>query len=178
MQLAAEESGTSPNLTKLSGESGVSGLTIKKFYHILEDTLLVEKVEPFVKKARKRVLKTPRHYFFDIGVRNALARRPLTEELIKVERGTLFEHAVILEIIRRLRALQMDSKIYYWRTKGGVEVDCIIDAGFELIPIEIKANTRVSIGELRGLVSFIKTFSEEVRKAFVITNGRVGAINR
>lgn len=173
LELAAQESGTNPNLTKLSLESGVSVPTIKEYFQILEDTLVVEKVEPYLKNARKRILTSPRYYFFDTGVRNALARMPLTPELLNVDKGKLFEHAVILELTRRIRAQQLDYKVHYWRTSGGAEVDCVIDTGKELIPLEIKSGTKVTLSSLRGLTSFIDTYKGKVRKAFVITTGRV-----
>lgn len=173
LELAAHESGTNPNLTKLSMEAGVSVPTIREFYNILEDTLVVEKVEPYTRNARKRILRSPRYYFFDMGVRNALARVPLTEALIKAEKGRLFEHAVILELIRRIRSLNLDYKVHYWRTSGGAEVDCVIDTGSGLIPIEIKAGTKVALSELRGLSSFLDSYKEQVKQAFVITNGRL-----
>jgi predicted AAA+ superfamily ATPase len=173
LELAAQESGTNPNLTKLSLESGVSVPTIKEFYSILEDTLVVEKIEPYLKNARKRILTSPRYYFFDIGVRNALARVPLTASLINIDKGKLFEHAVILEIIRRIRALNLDYKVCYWRTGGGAEVDCIIDTGAMVIPVEIKAGTRVSLSDVRGLLSFLDSYKKQVKHAYVITNGRL-----
>lgn len=173
LELAARESGTSPNLTKLSWESGVSVPTIKEFFSILEDTLVIEKVEPYLKHARKRILSTPRYYFFDMGVRNALARVPLTGDLLNTEKGRLFEHAVILEIIRRIRAAGLDHKVCYWRTGAGAEVDCIIDTGSSVIPIEIKAGSRVAPSDLRGLKNFLDTYPDEASQGYVIYNGRV-----
>lgn len=173
LELAAQESGTNPNLTKLSLESGVSVPTIKEYYSILEDTLIVEKLEPYLKNARKRILTSPRYYFFDLGVRNALARLPLTEALINADKGRLFEHAVILEIIRRIRAMNLDYKVHYWRTGGGAEVDCVIDTGTSVIPVEIKSGSKVVLSALRGLSSFIETYKEKVSHAYVITNGRI-----
>ncbi len=173
LELAAQESGTNPNLTKLSLESGVSVPTIKEFFSILEDTLVVEKVEPYLKNARKRILASPRYYFFDLGVRNAMARAPLTEDLLNVDKGKLFEHAVILEIIRRIRALNLGYKVYYWRTAAGAEVDCVIDTGTEVIPVEIKSGSNVRLSELKGLQSFIGAYRKLVKRAFVLTTGRL-----
>lgn len=173
LELAAQESGTNPNFTKLSMETGVSVPTIKEFFSLLEDTLVVEKIGPYLKNARKRILKSSRYYFFDIGVRNALARVPLTDDLVNAEKGKLFEHAVILELIRRIRSLNEDYKIYYWRTAGGAEVDCIIDTGASLIPIEIKASSRVLLSDVTGLLSFIKSYRGQIKHAYVVTNGRV-----
>ncbi|MBI4849192.1 MAG: ATP-binding protein [Nitrospirae bacterium] len=173
LELAARESGTNPNMTKLSMESGVSVPTIKEFFNILEDTLVIEKVEPYLKNARKRILTSPRYYFFDTGVRNALARVPLTESLLNVEKGKLFEHAVILEIIRRIRSLGLQYKVHYWRTGGGAEVDCIIDTGEMVIPVEIKSGARVTLSNLRGLLSFMDTYKKQVKHGYVVTDGRV-----
>lgn len=171
LELAAMESGTSPNFTKLSKESGVSAPTIKEYYSILEDTMIVERVDPYVKNARKRILSTSRYYFFDTGVRNALARLPLIPELLKTQKGTLFEHAVILELIRRVRLQKTNHKLYYWRTSGGAEVDCILESPDELIPIEIKSASNVTSRDFTSLRSFIADYGDKVKQAYVVTMG-------
>ncbi len=172
LELAASESGTSPNFTKLSQESGVTVPTIREYFNILEDTLVVERIDPYIKNARKRILSTPRYYFFDTGVRNALARLPLQPELLQAQKGILFEHAVMLELIRRVRLLKTNHKIYFSRTSGGAEVDCVIESHDELIPIEIKSSTSIAGRELTGLRSFISEYGSKVRQAYVVTMGR------
>jgi predicted AAA+ superfamily ATPase len=87
-------------------ESGVSAPSIREYYRILEDTLVLERLDPYLKNARKRILSSPKYYFFDTGVRNALARLPLDEKLLNVQKGVLFEHFVVLETVRRIRALR------------------------------------------------------------------------
>lgn len=171
LELAANESGASPNLSKLAMEAGVSVPTIKEFYAILEETLVAERVDPYLKNARKRILSTPRYYLFDLGVRNALARLPLERALVTAQKGILFEHAVILEIIRRIRALGKKYRVCFWRTSGGAEVDCIVDTGGGAIPIEIKAAARVRPGDVRGLASFLEEYREVAREGWVITQG-------
>jgi predicted AAA+ superfamily ATPase len=172
LELAAMESGTAPNFTKLSKESGVSVPTIKQYYSILEDTLIVERVDGFVKNARKRILSSSRYYFFDTGVRNALARLPLVPEILNVQKGVLFEHAVMLELIRRIRLLKTNHKVYYWRTSGGTEVDCVLESHDELIPIEIKSSANISASDLTGLKSFIADYGDKVKRAFVVNMGK------
>ncbi|MBI2427034.1 MAG: ATP-binding protein [Candidatus Kerfeldbacteria bacterium] len=172
LELAAAESGTSPNLTKLSNESGVSQPSIRAFYEILEDTLVVERVEPYLKNARKRVLSSPRHYFFDLGVRNALARLPLDHRMINAQKGILFEHAIILEIIRRIRVLNKPYRVCFWRTSGGAEVDCVIDMGTRVIPIEIKASAHVIESEVKGLKNFLIDYRRVAKEGYVITLGK------
>jgi len=171
LELAAAESGTSPNITKLSNESGVSQPAVKEFFRVLEDTLIVERVDPYIKSARKRIFSSPRYYFFDIGVRNSIARLPLEKNTINAQKGILFEHAVILEIIRRTRALGGNFKVCFWRTSGGAEVDCVIDLGTSVIPIEIKASKSVAPSEIKGLKIFLKDYGKVAKHGFVITMG-------
>ncbi len=169
LELAAAESGTNPNFTKLSNESGVSQPAIKEFFNVLEDTLIVEKVEPYLKSARKRILSSPRYYFFDIGVRNALSRLPLNQDLIHVQKGILFEHAVILEIIRRIKTLNKPYKVNYWRTAGGAEVDCIIDMGDKIIPIEIKTSANITGSDIRGLKIFLEDYKDRAPQGYIVS---------
>ncbi|MCG2725163.1 MAG: ATP-binding protein [Elusimicrobia bacterium] len=170
IELAAQESGTSPNFSKLSMESGVSAPAIKEFYNILEDTLVIERVDPYLKNARRRIFSSPKYYFFDLGVRNSMARLPLAPELINSQKGRLFEHAIILEIINRVRSLKLNWKVLYWRTSSGLEVDCVIDTGEELIPVEIKASSKISSVDAKGVVAFIKEY-ENAKRGFVIFQG-------
>lgn len=171
LELAAIESGTSPNLTKLSNESGVSIPAIKEFYSILADTLIVERIEPYLKNSRKRLMSSPRYYFFDLGVRNAIAKMPLEKKLVNAQKGILFEHFVILEIIRRVRALGKNYSVNFWRTSNGAEVDCVIDLGGKVIPIEIKSSANVSDGDLSGLKSFLESYPKQAKQGYVITTG-------
>jgi uncharacterized protein len=169
LELSAIESGTAPVFSNMSKEAGISAPTIKEFYSILEDTLIAERVDPFIRKARKRLFHGVRYYFFDIGVRNALARTPLNEDLVNVQKGLLFEHAVMLEIIRRVRALRKDYRVCYWRTSNGQEVDCIIDCGDHVVPIEIKSAKRISLSDLGGLVTFLHDYRDIAPKGYVVT---------
>jgi hypothetical protein len=172
LELAAQESGTSPNLSKLSNESGVSVPAVKEFYSVLEDTLVVERVEPYLKNARKRLFSSPRYYFFDLGVRNTIARLPLSAGLVNAQKGVLFEHFVLLEIIRRVRALGRNYRVNFWRAVSGAKVDCVVDTGSKLIPIEIKSGEKVGPKDLTGLRSFMAEYPGLAKEAYVVTQGR------
>lgn len=171
LELSAAESGTNPNLTKLSNESGVSLPAIRSFYEILEDTMVIERVDPFLRNARKRILSSSRYYFFDPGVRNVLARFPLESRMLNVQKGILFEHAVILEIRRRIRALNRNYKTLYWRTSGGAEVDCVVDMGNKVIPIEIKSSARVEKSDIKGLRNFLDDYPGLAKHGYVVFMG-------
>ena len=171
LELAAQESGTSPNFSKLSMEAGVSAPAIREYFNLLQETLVVERIDPYLKNARKRILSSSRYYFFDSGVRNALARLPLEAATVQAQKGILFEHSVILEIIRRVRALKKDYRVCFWRTSAGAEVDCVVDMGSKVIPIEIRASRKVRLGDLKGLVNFLAEYKTVAKEGYVITMG-------
>jgi predicted AAA+ superfamily ATPase len=171
LELAAAESGASPNFTKLSNESGVSLPAIKEFYQALEDTLIVERLDPFLRNARKRIFSRSKYYFFDLGVRNVLARFPLDKNAVHLQQGMLFEHAVILEILRRVRVLNKNYKVCYWRTSGGAEVDCVVDMGDRVLPIEIKSGSRVEKSEMIGLKNFLQDYADMAESGIIVFRG-------
>ncbi|WKZ25534.1 MAG: ATP-binding protein [bacterium] len=166
LQLAAYESGGNPNFTSLSNQTGISVITVKEYYQILLDTLIIHQLPPFIKNARKRIVKTPKYYFFDIGVKNAVADIPLEANLTNIDRGSLFEHFVILEMFRR-QNLKGDFKLYYWRTQSGLEVDLIIETNNKVIPIEIKSGKNIGLKDLSGLNTFLD--DNKLEKGYVIT---------
>ena len=166
LQLAAYESGSNPNFTKLSNQTGISVLTIKEYYQILIDTLIIYELPPYIKNLRKRIVKSSKYYFFDIGVKNAVADIPIEKNLINIDRGSLFEHFVILEMIRRQR-LNDNFRLYYWRTSTDLEVDCIIETNDKIIPIEIKSGKNIRISDLSGLNAFLD--EHDLKKGYVVS---------
>ena len=100
-----------------------------------------------------------------------MARLPLTPYLVNTQKGVLFEHAVMLEIIRRVKVLNKNYKICCWRTSAGAEVDCVIDMGSLVIPIEIKSSSFVAQSEIKGLKSFLSDYSKIAKRGYVITMG-------
>jgi len=166
LQLIASESGRNPNFTKLSNETGISVITIKEYFQILVDTLIIHYLPPFIKSARRRIAKTPKYFFFDIGVKNATADVPLEKELVNIDRGSLFEHFIILEMFRRQR-LNDNFRLYYWRTSTGLEVDFIVETNDKIIPIEIKSGKDIRISDLSGLNAFLD--EHNLKKGYVVS---------
>lgn len=167
LQLAALESGKTINLTKLSGESGIPISTLQGFYPILEDTLTGFRIFPFSRSSRVRTLKTPKFYFFDVGVRNAVARVPLDEKLLASEGGYLFEHWLACEIATRINYLGRRYRLSYWRTAGGAEVDLVLETPSEVIPIEAKYTKNPRPADASGIERFITKYPN-VKRGFVV----------
>lgn len=169
LDLAAEASGQWINYSKLASDSEIPKETIRRFFSILEDTLVVFRIPPFKPKASKRrVSQRDRFLFFDPGVRNALLgiHRGV---LSPMEKGRLFEQWVILQVMTFLRAHKKEWRLSSYRTDAGAEVDLILDVGSSLWAIECKWGKNVTEGETGGLRSFEEVAHKPVKKFILFT---------
>lgn len=150
LRLAALESGTAPNLSKIGGRVGLSHTTVSEYFQILEDSLIIHRLPAFG-GSRDAVLRTAKYYFFDIGVRNAASGIGHSEGILTLQIGTLLEHFIVLEVTA---LFQGRARLSYWRTKQGQEVDLIVEHKDRRIAIEVKATERPNSDDFGGLEMF------------------------
>ncbi len=168
VRLAAAESGGQINLAKLSQESGVPASSIKNYYQVLVDTFVGYWVPAYARRARKRLLTTPRFFFFDLGVRNTAAELPLDSRLVEAQTGRLLEHWVAHELIARAGYLGRGHRVSFWRTVSGAEVDFVWESPREDIPVEVKATARPRPADARHLEIFLDQHPERARRGLVV----------
>ncbi|MBI4707598.1 MAG: ATP-binding protein [Candidatus Omnitrophica bacterium] len=157
LELAASESGSIINLRKLSQEIGVAHTTIGAYYQILEDCLIAERVEPLTQsKIRKKLTKSEKFLFFDLGVRRVAAREGI--KLSRETMGNIFEQFIGLELLRCAHALNPTAKIRFWRDPDGPEVDWVIDKNGAYTPIEVKWTENPSVSDIRYLEVFLSEY--------------------
>ena len=173
LELAAFENTQRTNYKNMSRETGVSEKTIAQYYQILEDTLIGIKLYPYKKSVRKQIIETPKFYFFDNGVVNALTNI-LNVDISGIPRlyGTLFESLVINEVLKIGCNFRKHWKYYFYATKGGVEVDLIIEKNpFEILAIEIKSIKKVTKQHFRGLKFFADSIPANIKiKSFLVAD--------
>jgi predicted AAA+ superfamily ATPase len=156
LDLVASESGSIVNFSALGREAGVATRTVQEYFQVLEDTLILQRLEPYWKSARARMVSHPRFYLFDTGVTNGL-NRTLTAAPDPQRRGRLFEQWVVLESFRTLDYLQSEARLFFWRTHNGAEVDLLVEKHGKLVlAAEIKSGRRVAGADLTGLASFLE----------------------
>ncbi len=168
LRLAGAESGKQVNLAKLSQESGVAASTLKTYYQVLVDTFIGHWLPPYARGARKRLLTTPRFFFFDLGVRNAAAELPLTGGVTSNEGGPLLEHWVGQELIARASYLGTSHRISFWRTSTGVEVDFVWEGPNEDVPIEVKWTERPRPEDARHLEKFLDEYPLRAKRGVLV----------
>ncbi len=157
MDVIAQMNGEPLNFAALARESGTALTTVQDYVSILEDTLVAHRIPGWSKSVRKQLLKSPKVYFFDCGVLNALQGN-LSDDIREssFRFGRLFETRVIQEIIRQNDYLEKGYRLHYWRSNTGIEVDIILSRGPAYRPwaVEIKSSIAPLEKDLTGLRSF------------------------
>ena len=165
LEAAAFSNGEMVNYTNIASECGVSSTTVKEYFQILEDTLIGRFVPSFQKKPKRRVITTPKFYYFDVGIANYLLKRgqiAFGSEAF----GSAFEHFICQELNAHSHYSDLDYAISYWRTTSQIEVDFIL--GNHEVAIEVKATNNVQSRHLKGLRSFSEEYA--VNKLIVVSN--------
>ena len=149
--VAASKSGEFLDYSKIGSLASVGQKTSTRFFEILEDTLIVNRIHAYAASETRRLVRHPKYYFFDNGVLNGLLKNfTLSED----RKGFLFEHFIVNQIITANFVLGEPARLSTYRTEAGSEVDLIIEKDGDTLGIEIKSSARVSSGDFSGLRSF------------------------
>ena len=139
--LLAGRVGQVVNLASLSAETGVSSTTISEWISILEAAFLVFRLPPHFSNISKRVVKSPKIYFTDVGLASWLLGLETPAQVSRDPlRGQLFENMVVSDIRKQMLNQGRDARMSFLRTEKGFEVDLIISRGTSIQPIEIKSS--------------------------------------
>lgn len=168
LKLAATESGKQVNLARLSQESGVPASSLKNYYQVLEETFTGFWMRPYARPGRKRLLSTPRFYFFDTGVRNAAADLPPDRRLIHSEGPSLLEQWVGLELSYRAAYMGTGHSVGFWRTTSGAEVDFVWQSPRGDVPIEVKWTARPRPADARHVETFLSEYPKRAGRGLIV----------
>lgn len=156
--LAAGESGKIVNFSNLSQDIGIASTTVQSYYQILDDCMMVHRIDPITKTTTKRrLINAPRYLFFDLGVRRVAAGEGYSASPRQL--GELFEQWVGLELINLIHSTPYFNKLYYWRDSAGPEVDYILDTRDQWIPLEVKYKADPFIKDAKHLLKFMKDYN-------------------
>lgn len=155
LDIAAQSDGEIINYTNIAQDCGISSVTVREYFNILEQTLIGYIIPAFTLSKKRKALQSPKFYYFDIGIVNHLLHR---KKLLpgSVDFGHAFEHFMIQEIIAYLSYTESYEQLSYWRTSNGYEVDAIIGEG--RIAIELKSSEEVQSRHTKGLKAFEEEF--------------------
>jgi len=164
LNLAALSDTEPVNFSTIARDCGVSSQTIKEYFQILEDTLLGKWLPSFRKRPKRRIVKSSKFYFSDVGIVNFLAKRGIVEQGSELF-GKAFENWCFHELSAYNSYNEVFAEFYYWHLAGGREVDFIIN-NME-VAIEVKATQKITQKHLKGLRELQKDHPEVKRRLII-----------
>lgn len=152
MRLLASNVAQPLNMSYYAKDIGVSVPTIKRWVSILEASYIIFLLSPFYNHRGKRLVKSPKIFFFDTGLVSFLTGIQTFEQYDNGPlAGSLFENFVVSEIYKRELHQATQADLYYYRTQDQTEVDLIIDRKGKRELIEIKKSSTFKVSMLHGL---------------------------
>ena len=172
LRLCAGRSGQLVNLSDLAADCGISHNTAKAWLSVLEASFIVVLLRPHFRNFGKRLVKTPKLHFLDPGLAAWLLeiREPAHLSAHPL-RGALFEGWVIVELLKARANAGLTSNLYFWRDRGGLEMDCVMDRGTTLVPIEIKSGQTLARDFFAGFGRFAAIAGEVAVPGWLVYGG-------
>jgi uncharacterized protein len=172
IRMCAARSGQLLNLSSLANDCGITHNTAKAWISVLEASYIVHLLQPHHKNFNKRLVKSPKLYFYDVGLATWLQNIQTAEQLaLHPSRGALFETWVISELLKYRYNAALSSNLYFWRDNTGNEVDLLIERGDGLFPIEIKSGQTVANDFFKGLEKYTSYAGKEVKGSALVYGG-------
>jgi predicted AAA+ superfamily ATPase len=172
VKLCAGRIGQLFNASSLANEVGVSSMTIHSWLSALEATFIICIVQPWSANISKRMVKTPKLYFYDVGLASyLLGIENVTHLATHPLRGALFENMVTIELIKKRYNAGLDSNLYFYRDNHGNEVDILQESGYQLNLFEIKSAQTFTSHFLKGLDYLRKLIPDRISKSNLVYAG-------
>lgn len=154
--LCAGRTGQVLNISSLANDAGVSVNTAKSWISVLESSYILFLLRPYFNNFNKRLIKSPKLYFWDTGLLCQLLRinNPLSLKSHYLY-GSIFENMIIADLIKQFCHSGKPPAVYYWRESNGNEIDCLIELSSQnLLVIEIKGGETFTKDYLKGFRRF------------------------
>lgn len=156
--LVASRAGQLINYNSLANDCGVSQPTIKSWISALESSYLVFTLQPYFENIGKRLIKTPKIYFYDTGLLcYLLGIKNVTDLSTHTLKGNLFENMMVAEYLKRMNHTNEIHDIWFWRDVAGHEIDMLYKKGEKFCLFEIKSSQTIMKDQFKGLTHFENT---------------------
>ena len=174
LKILAARSGQLLNLTDVARDIGVAVNTIKAWLSVLEATYQVIVLRPYFANVGKRLVKTPKVYFTDVGTLCHLAGlRDPEHAAAGPLGGAIMETAVLSEIVKSTTHRGLTPQAFFWRTLAGTEVDIVVESDGKLVPIEVKLSATPRPGMAATIRTLRKDLGPEAVPGYVVHPGDV-----
>jgi predicted AAA+ superfamily ATPase len=172
IRLCAGRIGQLLNYVGLASDAGISPNTAKSWLSILESSYILYRLQPYHRNFNKRLVKSPKLYFYDTGVAcSLLGIREENQVHLHYMKGALFENLIINEFIKRNFNRGENRQPYFWQDNHGKEIDCLLVNGERVTPIEVKSGKTMSTSYFDNLKYWRSLAALSEDQGFVVYGG-------
>lgn len=157
LEVASFSQGEVTNLSEVAREAQISRKVVESYFSILEDLLIANFLPVFTKRAKRKLIKQRKFYYFDVGVFQNIRPKGVLDNLDNLI-GASLETIFYQEVIALNHYRKLGYTIYFWRSITGTEVDFILYSETRLIAVEVKASKTIRRKDFRGLKEFKKDY--------------------
>ena len=159
--LCAGRTGQLLNLSNLANDAGISHSTAREWMAVLQASYIVYLLPPLYRNIKKRLVKSPKLYFYDVGLASWLCGIENTGHVMNHPlRGHLFENTVVIEALKYRFNQGKRDNLNFFRDSSGNEIDLVYNIAHTLLPIEIKSGQTISSDYFKGFKKFQKIFPD------------------
>lgn len=175
IRLCAGRVGQLLNIASLANDCDIDQKTAKSWLSILEASYIIFLLQPHYENFNKRLIKSPKIYFFDTGLVCALLSIQSKDQLLDhYLRGNIIESLIVSDIFKHYyNRGERPHHVYFWRDQAGHEIDCVIQKNNKLIPIEIKSGKTI-VSDFFKVLEYWSNLTRESKKTgpgYVIYGG-------
>jgi len=172
LKICAGRIGQLFNSSSISNELGIDHKTVKRWLTLLEASFVLFRLQPWHTNFNKRLVKSPKIYFYDTGLACYLLGLRKQEEIkTHFANGLLFENYIITEYVKNTWNQGNSLSSFFWRDSKGKEIDLLIEKGKQLKIVEIKSAKTISPNFFKGVEYFEKIASEYSIQKYIVYGG-------
>jgi predicted AAA+ superfamily ATPase len=174
LKLCAARIGQLLNLSSLANEAEITVPTANTWLSLLESSYVIFLLKPYHNNFNKRLIKSPKLYFYDTGLVSSLLGLENAAQLsTHYLRGEIFENMIIAETVKKYFFEGKEPQIYFWRDNNNNEVDLLLETSTKLQAIEIKSSATMKNDFFKGLETFQSISGIEPENSFVVYGGEI-----
>lgn len=164
MRAACLRLGQMVNQTEMARDLSLKQPTVHRYLNLLETSHLLVRLPAYAVNKTKRLLKSPKLYWGDVGLAMHLAG-------LNEPAGAHLENLLLLDLLVWRSGRLSNTELLYWRTTTGEEVDLVIEADGKVLPIEVKSSSKPKVKDAANLIAFQKEYGKAARSGMIIHNG-------
>jgi uncharacterized protein len=177
LKLLAGRIGQLLNLDSLASDVGVSAGTIRNWISVLEASFIVFRLPPYFRNLGKRLVKTPKIYFTEIGLAAYLLGIESPEQVDRDPLyGNLFENMVMMELVKFRLSQGKNPELYFYRDSHSTEIDVVAEVSRSPVPIEIKSSATFQKHLIKSLEFYHTSIDQACKQSFLIYSGSDGLL--